>query len=204
MLAELADRALNVVGLADPSISIRFPKLWAQANTEILRLHPLSQQISEQLAYSLSKADCPKNKPTKWCASRRVIRRHCMSFCWGTRSTQRPLSIRNQHTHLCRFPCCRATTHGPCSERHQASVRDESVRLILGEPRASDRLARALAVLSEQEWIIPQRSSRYPGCQGISIPPSDRAGVSALIHPEERLIVTERMEEFYACHFRSR
>lgn len=202
VLAELADRALNVVGLADPSISIRFPKLWAQANTEILRLHPLSQQISEQLAHSLSNGRLSKEQTDK------VVR-----IAQGHPQTLHELLLWELDPHKDRFPSGISTRIFvdslllPRDARRMVRAAsaigpvfwDESVRLILGEPRASDRLARALAVLAEQEWIVPQRSSRYPGCQEYRFRQVIvQECFAALIHPEERQIVTERMEEFYA------
>lgn len=201
-LDELADRPIFAVGVANPSISSRFPRLWEQSKTETLRLHPLSLQTSEQLATDLAKG------PLSSAQKEKIVR-----LSQGHPRTLQELLLWELDPNRDKFPYSLGARILIDSLRLPRDARrvlraasmigpvfwDEALRMLLDEPQSSGKVERALAVLQEQEWIVPQRSSHYPGYLEYRFRQLIvHECFTTLMHPEEREFAKERMKGFVA------
>ncbi len=198
-LVELSDQPILVACFADPSLASRFPRLWAQTNAETLQLHPLGPQLSEQFARAFADNQLSPEQIEQ------IVRlgqghpeslRELLFWALDPGRDKFPswLSTRVQVDSLllprdARRVLRAASMIGPV-------FWDEAVRAVVGG--SADKVTRALALLTEQEWIAPQRSSRFVGCQEYRFRQLIvQECFTSLAQPDERQLASERLAVFY-------
>jgi serine/threonine protein kinase len=199
-LADLADRPIFVVSASDLSLSARFPSLWSHSPKQTLSLAPLDLGTTEELVLEFSEGQLsPQQTHRIGFLSQGHPKDVCELVLWMLDRNRDPfprsiaIPIRIDALHLpkdARLVLRAASTIG-------VVFWDEAVRRVLLETRSSERVAQMLNVLCEQEWIIRQPDSQYPGCQEYRFArPLVQECFASFLSPEEHQLVAERSGEF--------